>query len=183
MQKNNLLEKDVAITVPIEKEVTKVISYISQFTDSARCMQAHYQILWIVFLQENVCKYEKFNHDSNKFILLLQKGVYCYEYMDRWKKFDKISLPGNEDFYSHCKNYWRQYWLCISDHYADFAHSKRVWNKKFWRNIMICMLRWYIIVSWCVRELYNYVSWNIWSWPCKISFSSWISIASSFKKD
>ena len=30
--------------------------------------------------------YKISNHDNNKFILLLQKGVYPYEYMDEWKK-------------------------------------------------------------------------------------------------
>ena len=41
------------------------------------------------------------NNDLNKFILLLTKGVYPYEYMDSWEKFNKTSLPIKEDFYSH----------------------------------------------------------------------------------
>ena len=32
-------------------------------------------------------------NDLNKFILLLRKGVYPYEYMDNWKRFDETSLP------------------------------------------------------------------------------------------
>ena len=40
------------------------------------------------------------NH-LNKFILLLRKGVYPYEYMDSWKKFNETSLPIKEGFYSH----------------------------------------------------------------------------------
>ena len=28
----------------------------------------------------------------NKFVLLLRKGVYPYEYMDAWEKFNEISL-------------------------------------------------------------------------------------------
>ena len=29
------------------------------------------------------------NNDINKFILLLRKGVYTYEYMDDWEKFNE----------------------------------------------------------------------------------------------
>ena len=39
------------------------------------------------------------NNDLNKFILLLRKGIYPYEYMDSWEKFNKTSLPSKEDFY------------------------------------------------------------------------------------
>ena len=38
--------------------------------------------------------------DLNKFILLLRKGVYPYEYMDNWEKFDETSFPDKESFYS-----------------------------------------------------------------------------------
>ena len=41
------------------------------------------------------------NNDLNKFILLLRKGVYPYEYMDSWEKFNEKSLPSKEDFYSN----------------------------------------------------------------------------------
>ena len=51
-------------------------------------------------------------------ILLLQKGVYLYEYMDVWEKFNKTSLPEKEDFYSHLNM------EDITD--VDYAHVKRV---------------------------------------------------------
>ena len=34
--------------------------------------------------------------DLNKFVLLLRKGVYPYEHMDNWEKFDKNILPPKE---------------------------------------------------------------------------------------
>ena len=37
--------------------------------------------------------YKFSNHDINKFILLLRKNVYPYEYMDDWEKFNETSLP------------------------------------------------------------------------------------------
>ena len=41
------------------------------------------------------------NGDINKFILLLRKGVYSYEYMDSLEKFNETSLPDKEAFYSN----------------------------------------------------------------------------------
>ena len=40
------------------------------------------------------------NNDINKFVSLLRKGVYSYEYVDNWERFSEISLPSKEDFYS-----------------------------------------------------------------------------------
>ena len=45
--------------------------------------------------------YECCNKNLNKFILLLRKGVYPYEYMDNWERFDETSLPNKESFYSN----------------------------------------------------------------------------------
>ena len=44
--------------------------------------------------------YQSCNGNSNKFVLLLKKVAYPYERMDNWEKFDEISLPSKEDFYS-----------------------------------------------------------------------------------
>ena len=37
--------------------------------------------------------------DLNKFALLLRKGVYPYEDMDSWEKFNETSLPDKKAFY------------------------------------------------------------------------------------
>ena len=44
--------------------------------------------------------YEFCNGDINKFILLLRKSVYPYEYMANWERFNRTSLPNKESFYS-----------------------------------------------------------------------------------
>ena len=65
--------------------------------------------------------YEFCNKDLNKFILLLRKGVYPYEYMDSWERFNETSLPSKEDFYSNLnvEN--------IDD--TDYRHVNRVFKR------------------------------------------------------
>ena len=38
------------------------------------------------------------NNYINKFILLLRKDIYPYEYMDPWEKFNETALPEKEEF-------------------------------------------------------------------------------------
>ena len=45
--------------------------------------------------------YKFCNNDTNKFIMLLRKGVYPYEYMDGWNKFNEKLIPSKELFYSN----------------------------------------------------------------------------------
>ena len=44
--------------------------------------------------------YQFCNGDTNKFVLLLRKGVYPYEYMDSQERFNETSLPDKKAFYS-----------------------------------------------------------------------------------
>ena len=56
----------------------------------------------------------------NKFVLLLRKGVYPYEYADTWKKFSEISLPSKKDFYSN---------LNMEDiSHIDYRHANNVFK-------------------------------------------------------
>ena len=41
------------------------------------------------------------NSDLNKFILLLRKVVYPFEYMDSWERFNETLLPSKKVFYSN----------------------------------------------------------------------------------
>ena len=52
-------------------------------------------------LKERFFNTSKFsNNDNNKFVLLLWKGVYRYEYVDDWEKYNETSLPEKDDIYS-----------------------------------------------------------------------------------
>ena len=67
------------------------------------------------------------NNDLNKFILLLRKCVYPYEYMDNWERFDETSLPDKELFYSslNMEN--------IDD--IDYRHDNNVFKKFKLKNL------------------------------------------------
>ena len=66
-------------------------------------------------------KYSFYTSDLNKFILLLRKGVYPYEYTDNWEKFNETSLPSEESFYSNLNM------EDIDD--RDYRHGNNVFNK------------------------------------------------------
>ena len=76
--------------------------------------------------------FEFCNKNLNKFILLLRKGVYFYEYMDNWEIFNETSLPNKESFYSslnmeniddidyrHGNNVFKRFKLKNSGEYHD----------------------------------------------------------------
>ena len=83
------------------------------------CWNENYQHKFYEKLKERFFNTYIFsNLDNNRFILLLQKGFYYYEYNDDWEKFNKTSLSENEDLYIHLNM------EDITD--ANYAHGKTV---------------------------------------------------------
>ena len=81
--------------------------------------------------------YKFCNNDLNKFVMLLRKGVYPYEYMDGWDKFNETSIPSKESFYSnltmenvsetdyrHANNVFKTFKLNNLDDYHDLYVQK-----------------------------------------------------------
>ena len=56
------------------------------------------KILYDSLIEKFYNTYHLSNKDYNKFALLLRKGVYPYEYMDSWKRFNE-PVPLVEDYY------------------------------------------------------------------------------------
>ena len=76
------------------------------------------------FNEELIKRFEnhKFcNGDINKLILLLRKGVYPYEYIDSWERFDETSLPDRKAFPSNISI------KDITD--VDYRQAKRVFEE------------------------------------------------------
>ena len=71
--------------------------------------------------------YESCNGDLNKFILLLRKGVYPYEYMDSLEIFNETSFPDKEYFYNNLNM------EDITD--VDHRHAKRVFSEVAPKNL------------------------------------------------
>ena len=144
------MEKYITFSVPIKKKCDngKTIAFKLRFIDSFRFMltslservdntSGNFNSIECKSCTENSgceeCKklierlirkfpsvYQFCNGDLNKFILLLQKGVYPYEYMENWEKFDEITLPPKEAFYSNLNL------EDISD--EGYAHAQKVRN-------------------------------------------------------
>ena len=110
----------------------KIVTYRLKFIDSCIFMQDSLSNL-VDNLSEinnkisNDSLIEKFHNtyqlchkDLNKFALLLRRGVYPYEYMDKWNRFNEESLPDKEYFYRELNKEH------ITD--EDYAHAQIVWD-------------------------------------------------------
>ena len=64
--------------------------------------------------------YKFCNGDLNKFFLLLRKGIYPYENIDSWERFDENAISPKKASYSelNLEN--------ITD--KDYEHIKKVWH-------------------------------------------------------
>ena len=71
--------------------------------------------------------YEFCKRNINKFILLLRKGVYPYEYMDSWERFNETLLSNKEAFCSSLNM------EDITD--VDHKHAKRVFKNLSNKNL------------------------------------------------
>ena len=68
-----------------------------------------------------------FPNDTNKFILLLRKAVYPYEFLDDLEKFNEKSLPEKEKVFSNLNMEY------ITD--LDYNHAKRILKDKEMKNL------------------------------------------------
>ena len=78
--------------------------------------------------------------DHNKFVLLLRKGVYPYEYMDSWERFNETSLPSKKDFYSELNL------EDISD--KDYEHAKK-YLKNIVKILLTVMIYMFKLIRFC----------------------------------
>jgi hypothetical protein len=82
-------------------------------------------------LVENLKKKGEFKamkgHFGDKTQLLLRKGIYPYEYMDSWQKFEEKTLPQIAKFHSSLND--------SEVSMEDYEHAQKVWNEMEMNNL------------------------------------------------
>ena len=128
-------DKYISITVPFKKGINddEEIKYRIRISDSFRFIQdslstlvdnlpelKNKEIDSDVLIKRFYNTYQLSDNDIVKFKLLLRKGVYTYECMDSWKRFNETELTSRDKFYSKLNL------EDISD--DDYAHATNVLN-------------------------------------------------------
>ena len=89
------------------------------FLDSFQFMSSSLDNL-IKNLPDNAFKYTQQEFQDEQLNLMKQKGIYPYDYMDSFDRFNETQLPKKQDFYSILNN----------DHISDeqYKHAQNVWD-------------------------------------------------------
>lgn len=64
---------------------------------------------------------KEFESNEEKIHLLIHKGIYPYDYVDSWSKYEENKLPSKNSFYNMLKSEH------ITDH--EYAHAQAVWSE------------------------------------------------------
>ena len=108
-----------AIPNNMEKYMAFMLGNHLKFIDSFQFMSSSLDKL-VSNLPAEALKYTSERFKKEKLSLMTRKGVYPYDYMDSFDKFNKTELPTKEEFYS----------ILIDEHISndDYTHAQNVWN-------------------------------------------------------
>lgn len=103
----------------MEKYMSFMLGNNIVFLDSFQFMSSSLEKL-VSNLPNEAFKYTSQEFKNEKLNLMKQKGVYSYDYMDSFEKFDEKQLPPQDEFYS----------ILNDEHISDeqYAHANKVWN-------------------------------------------------------
>ena len=85
-----------------ECEERRKIKSVCNFIRLKKCKECKKRCLKPVdgLIKKFLNIYQFCNGEINKFVSLLRKEVYPYEYMDSWERFDKTSLPDKKKLFT-----------------------------------------------------------------------------------
>ena len=103
----------------MEKYLAFMLGNHLVFLDSLQFMNSSLDNL-IKNLPDEAFKYTKQEFEKEQFNLMKQKGIYPYDHMDSFDRFNETQLPEKQDFYSILNN----------EHISDeqYKHAQNVWN-------------------------------------------------------
>ena len=108
-----------AIPNNMEKYMAFMLGQHLSFIDSFQFMSSSLEKL-VSNLPKQLLKYTSEQFKGEKLDLMAQKGVYPYDYMDSFEKFNKTELPTKEDFFSIMNNQH------VSN--EEYKHAQTVWE-------------------------------------------------------
>ena len=108
-----------AIPNNMEKYMAFMLGNHLTFIDSFQFMSSSLDKL-VSNLPAEALKYTSKRFQKEKLNLMTRKGIYPYDHMDSFEKFNKTELPTKEEFYS----------ILIDEHISndDYTHAQNVWN-------------------------------------------------------
>ena len=92
-----------------------------RFIDSLKFMSSSLDSLVNNLARRNNKFFGFEDYNESQYKLLIQKGIYPYEYMDDWNRFKETALPPKEAFYSKLNM------SGVSD--QDYEHARSVWSE------------------------------------------------------
>ena len=103
----------------IEKYMAFMLGNNLTFIDSFQFMSSSLDKL-VINLPNESFRYTNNEFKNEKFELMKKKGIYPYDYMDSFVKFNNKKLPSKDEFYSTLNN------ENISN--EDYKHAKNIWK-------------------------------------------------------
>ena len=140
----------------MEKYMAFMLGNHLVFLDSFQFMSSSLDNL-IKNLPDEAFKYTKQGFKKEQFELMKQKGVYPYDYMDSFDKFNKTELPNKDEFYSilnnehitneqynHAQNVWKCFDLKTMGDYHDlYLKSDILLLADVFENFRVTCLQYY----------------------------------------
>ena len=115
-----------AIPNNMEKYMAFMLGNHLTFIDSFQFMSSSLEKL-VSNLPKETLKYTSKRFKGDKFDLMIRKGIYPYDYMDSFDKFEDTVLPTKDQFYS----------LLNDEHISDedYNHAQKVWKMFSMKNM------------------------------------------------
>ena len=86
------------------RKIKSVCNFIGLKNIKLNCKCKECKKIWLKPINRLIKKfpngYQFCNGNINKFVLLLRKGAYPYEYMDSWKEFNETLLPDKKKLFT-----------------------------------------------------------------------------------